>query len=144
MIRIFRQARSMTTSRKHFRKFLWYSLGEIFLVVIGILIAIQVNNWNEDRLKNKKLESVLVSLQHEFSNNMHQLEEVIWYQKRIESASNRLLVYIANPPASIPKNGKSSTPHFSLTCPPKPRRRRITRHYSEATNSPLAPPLLSW
>ena len=30
-----------------------------------------------------------------------------------------------------------------MTCPPKPRRRRITRHYSEATNSPLAPPLLS-
>ena len=45
----------MTTSRRRFKKYLWYSLGEIILVVIGILIAIQVNNWNEDRIAQKQI-----------------------------------------------------------------------------------------
>ncbi|NNL79184.1 MAG: hypothetical protein HKO67_01725, partial [Flavobacteriaceae bacterium] len=35
-------------------KYLKYAIGEIVLVVIGILIALQINNWNEDR-KNQKL-----------------------------------------------------------------------------------------
>ena len=33
-------------------KYLKYALGEIVLVVIGILIALQINNWNEDRISN--------------------------------------------------------------------------------------------
>ena len=45
----------MTVSHRRFRKYLWYSLGEIILVVIGILIAIQVNNWNEDRIEQKQI-----------------------------------------------------------------------------------------
>lgn len=44
----------MTVSHKRFRNYLWYSIGEIILVVIGILIAIQVNNWNEDRIKRNQ------------------------------------------------------------------------------------------
>ncbi|MDH4107515.1 MAG: DUF6090 family protein [Gammaproteobacteria bacterium] len=55
MIRIFKQARGMTASRRRFKKYLWYSSGEIVLVVIGILIAIQVNNWNEDRIEQKQI-----------------------------------------------------------------------------------------
>ena len=31
------------------RKYIWYALGEILLVMIGILLALQVNNWNETR-----------------------------------------------------------------------------------------------
>jgi len=45
----------MTASRERFRKYLWYSFGEIILVVIGILIAIQVNNWNEDRIEQRQI-----------------------------------------------------------------------------------------
>lgn len=54
-MRIFRQVRNLSTSRKRFRKYLRYSIGEIILVVIGILIAIQVNNWNEDRIEQKQI-----------------------------------------------------------------------------------------
>ena len=35
-------------------KYFKYAIGEIFLVVIGILIALQINNWNEDRLEGLK------------------------------------------------------------------------------------------
>ena len=41
--------------KNKFGKYLKYAIGEILLVVIGILIALQINNWNEDR-KRKKLE----------------------------------------------------------------------------------------
>jgi len=40
-------------------KYLKYALGEIFLVVIGILIALSINNWNETR-KNHKQETILL------------------------------------------------------------------------------------
>ena len=45
----------MLTENK-FSKYLLYAIGEIVLVVIGILIALSINNWNEN-LKNKKLET---------------------------------------------------------------------------------------
>ena len=43
-------------------KYFKYAIGEIILVIIGILIAIQINNWNENRLNNKKLKSYLKKL----------------------------------------------------------------------------------
>lgn len=39
--------------------YLLYALGEIFLVMIGILLALQVNNWNQKRTKTKQLNSIL-------------------------------------------------------------------------------------
>lgn len=36
-----------------------YAIGEVLLVMIGILLALQVNNWNESRKKGKELNSVL-------------------------------------------------------------------------------------
>ena len=36
-----------------------YAIGEVLLVMIGILLALQVNNWNESRKKSKELNSVL-------------------------------------------------------------------------------------
>ena len=41
-------------------KYLKYAIGEIVLVVIGILIALQINNWNEDK-KDRKIESIYIS-----------------------------------------------------------------------------------
>lgn len=46
------------------RSYLLYALGEIFLVVIGILIALQVNNWNEER-KNRIYETTLLRNVHD-------------------------------------------------------------------------------
>jgi len=42
-------------------KYLKYAIGEIILVVIGILIALQINDWNTE-LKNKKLEKIYIGL----------------------------------------------------------------------------------
>ena len=55
MITFFRKIRQRLLSENRFTKYLLYAFGEIVLVVIGILIALQINNWNENR-KNVILE----------------------------------------------------------------------------------------
>jgi hypothetical protein len=49
MLKFFRKIRQKLLSENRFSKYLIYAVGEIILVVIGILIALQVNNWNEQR-----------------------------------------------------------------------------------------------
>ena len=55
MLKFFRRIRRNLLDENKFSKYLLYAIGEIFLVVVGILIALQINNWNEAS-KNKELE----------------------------------------------------------------------------------------
>jgi hypothetical protein len=57
-------------SENKFTKYLFYAIGEIVLVVIGILIALQVNNWNENRKMINKKNEILESLQEELNQNI--------------------------------------------------------------------------
>ena len=61
MIKFFRNIRQTLIMENNTSKYLKYAIGEIVLVVIGILIALQINNWNEDR-KLKKLENRLINM----------------------------------------------------------------------------------
>ena len=54
MIKFFRRIRYDLMNQNKTTKYFKYAIGEIILVVIGILIALQINNWNEGR-KNKKM-----------------------------------------------------------------------------------------
>ncbi|MCW9038461.1 DUF6090 family protein [Altibacter sp.] len=56
MIKFFRHIRQRLIGENRFSKYLLYAIGEIILVVIGILIALQINNWNEAR-KNTNTEN---------------------------------------------------------------------------------------
>lgn len=49
MLKLFRKIRQSLLSENKYSKYLIYAIGEILLVVIGILIALQINNWNEDK-----------------------------------------------------------------------------------------------
>ena len=53
MLKFFRKIRQKLLSENKFNKYLLYAMGEIILVVIGILIALQINNWNE--LKSERV-----------------------------------------------------------------------------------------
>lgn len=55
MLSFFRKIRQKLLSQNRVTQYLAYAIGEIILVVIGILIALQVNNWNENR-KNGEIE----------------------------------------------------------------------------------------
>lgn len=49
-----------------FSKYLFYAVGEIVLVVIGILIALQINTWNQDRMNSENEANILLGLREEF------------------------------------------------------------------------------
>ena len=51
-----------------------YAIGEIILVVIGILIALQINNWNNFKIERSKEDSYLVNLKRDFSNQLEVIE----------------------------------------------------------------------
>jgi hypothetical protein len=65
--------RSGSVRAGKFSKYLIYAIGEIILVVIGILIALQINNWNENRKDRKQERLLLINLQKEFTKNLNQL-----------------------------------------------------------------------
>jgi hypothetical protein len=73
MIKLFRKIRLNLVSENRVNKYLLYALGEIFLVVIGILIALQINNWNEERKTNIKEATNLLSLKSELSTSLDEL-----------------------------------------------------------------------
>ena len=76
MIKFFRKIRQQLFAENKFSKYLLYAIGEIILVVIGILIALQINNWNENRKANIEEKAILVSL-HENLILANQQSEVL-------------------------------------------------------------------
>jgi len=59
MIKFFRRIRWKLLDERNLKRYLIYAFGEILLVVIGILIALQINNWNEGLKENANLISIL-------------------------------------------------------------------------------------
>lgn len=62
MIKFFRPIRQKLLTENKFSKYLLYAIGEIVLVVIGILIALQINNWNENQKHITKEHTFLVEV----------------------------------------------------------------------------------
>ena len=62
-------------------KYLKYAIGEIVLVVIGILIALQINNWNEQKKTQAKVHSFLISLKKDLTNDLSTINEIIKIQE---------------------------------------------------------------
>ena len=50
-MKLFRDTRQSLIMEKNLKRYLLYALGEILLVVVGISLAFQLDNWNEDRVK---------------------------------------------------------------------------------------------
>lgn len=78
-------------------KYIKYALGEILLVMIGILLALQVNNWNEERKDRIQEQLILKQLSEEFRSNLIQIESKIQFREVIIEAANQLLFYFDNP-----------------------------------------------
>jgi len=74
MIKFFRRIRQSLLSENKISKYFLYAIGEIILVVIGILFALQINNWNETRKAkiNEKLN--LTQLFEDFNSNKTQIK----------------------------------------------------------------------
>lgn len=83
MIKFFRRIRKQLLTENETGKYFKYAFGEIILVVIGILIALGINNWNENR-KNSDSEYVLLQkLMEENSINMESMKSDIDYRNEL-------------------------------------------------------------
>lgn len=77
MIKFFRQVRKSLINQNKMGKYFKYAIGEIILVVIGILIALQINNWNEQRIQNKEEQVALKNLIQDFEYNYRKLDSIL-------------------------------------------------------------------
>lgn len=77
MIKIFRRVRQKLLMENKTGKYLKYAFGEILLVVIGILIALQINTWNENRKLAKQEQQALMNIHRDFVKGNELLDEVI-------------------------------------------------------------------
>lgn len=112
MIQFFRKIRQKLLTEGKLSKYLVYALGEILLVVIGILIALNINNWNEE-IKNSKEEIIILKqLQIDFNRNLNQLDQKISLRKDFLNSSKQLFKYIENP---ILRNKDSIDFHIAKT-----------------------------
>ncbi|NQV53168.1 MAG: hypothetical protein HQ500_08285 [Flavobacteriales bacterium] len=82
MINIFRKLRQRLLSENKFTRYLLYSIGEIVLVVIGILIALQINNWNQGRLNANKEEVYLENLERDLENQLISIDLQLEYEQK--------------------------------------------------------------
>ncbi len=73
------------------RKYLKYATGEITLVVIGILIALQINNWNEKRKDSNKEKAILVNVHNEFKQNQKQLDSVVKHHQHVYNNCTKII-----------------------------------------------------
>ena len=76
MINVFNKIRKQLLDENKTGRYLKYAIGEIVLVMIGILLALQVNNWNQNRALKKEELKIMKSLHQEFSENLVKFDKV--------------------------------------------------------------------
>lgn len=86
MIQFFRTIRRKLLAENSFSKYLLYAFGEILLVVVGILIALQIDNWNEDRNNRQKEITYLQNILTDLKNDQVKLMGII--ERREEKAKS--------------------------------------------------------
>ncbi|MFC4720937.1 DUF6090 family protein [Geojedonia litorea] len=96
-------------------KYLKYAIGEIVLVVIGILIALQVNTWNENRKINEQELQLLESLQKEFTYNINELDRSINKAQIIQKRCETILKNTGNHEMKLSKIESDSLINWGLT-----------------------------
>jgi len=107
MIKFFRKIRYNLMSENRTGKYVKYALGEILLVMIGILLALQVNNWNENRINAMRENLILKEINTEFKFNKEELESTIRVFSSIKDGCNYLRNLFPINPSEIDKDSVS-------------------------------------
>jgi hypothetical protein len=82
MIKFFRTIRKKFIGEKNMKSYLSYAIGEIILVIIGILIALSINNWNTQRSIIKQQEKLISQVILELKQSEEELIEIIEFHDR--------------------------------------------------------------
>ena len=87
MINFFRKIRHQLFTTNKFSKYLLYAIGEIILVVIGILIALQINNWNNQKLLYKAEVKSYQNIKRQIIEDKAELTQVKGYNNYFKKSS---------------------------------------------------------
>jgi len=94
MIKFFRKIRQKLLSENKFSKYLIYAIGEIILVVVGILIALQFNTWQIEK-KDRKIEKTLLkNIKRDLESDIQEFRHVKEFKISQNKSGLRLLEYI--------------------------------------------------
>jgi hypothetical protein len=96
MLDFLRKIRRSLVNSGSMQKYTLYAIGEITLVVIGILIAVNINNWNEDRKDRIKERSVLLELMKTLDRNCRDLERLLLNSRSSNSSSEIIISVLEN------------------------------------------------
>ncbi len=115
MIKFFRKIRQKLLLGNKFSKYLIYAAGEILLVMIGILLALQVNNWNEQRKAGEKELKLLIELKDDLLETKNDLLTDIAKIPELRDSTNALFKAVLadrisnTDPYKIPKRFATET-----------------------------------
>ena len=96
MLKIFRKIRQQLLNSGQMKKYSLYAIGEILLVVIGILIALQINNWNEDRKDRNTEKSILQEMKNNLHTDLNDIRFNLRYDSTNSSATKIVLNHLEN------------------------------------------------
>ncbi|MGB5171664.1 MAG: DUF6090 family protein [Eudoraea sp.] len=111
MIKFFRKIRQQLLTENKFSKYLLYAIGEIVLVVIGILIALQINNWNQKKLLVKKEIEVLKTFENQFKEDLKEFDQGLMFYRGAKNSIEIIINHLEN---NIPYND-SLGQHFFIS-----------------------------
>lgn len=118
MIKFFRNIRQNLLKEGKTTKYLKYAIGEIFLVVIGILIALSLNNWNENRKQEQNLKKVYRVIVEDLEKDNLEIDSILVDLKKREKLLDKVMsqtltkeFLLASPAAT---NMMTGFPDFSI------------------------------
>lgn len=112
MIKFFRKIRQNLLSENKFSKYLIYAIGEILLVVIGIIIAVQIGNWNQS-VKNKELLQIsLENLREDLEIQKEIIDGQLAHESEMIAKADSILKFMQKP---IPSPSDIEPLLFDLT-----------------------------
>ena len=91
MNKFFRKIRLKSLKEAKNISYLKYAFGEILLVVIGILLALQINNWNENRKQEYQLQNILKTIHEDLKTDTLSAKIIIDYYKEVEETSEKII-----------------------------------------------------
>ena len=101
MLRFYRQIRKSLIEQNKIRAYFLYGVGEIFLAVIGILIALQINNWNENRKTDLNIETSLAALKSDLAQDTLLIRDRLPFINEQYILNESLRARVARPGATV-------------------------------------------
>ena len=95
MLKLFRNTRKKLLVENRFTKYLAYAIGEIILVVLGILIALQINEWNNQRLANKEEAKTYTNIRRQIQDDRKALNDAKSYNEyhlKVYKYANKIII----------------------------------------------------